>query len=423
MHVFEKWESNIRGYCRAYPTVFKTACNAMQVDEAGKRYIDFFAGAGVLNFGHNNPRMKKAIIDFIESDGVAHSLDMYTDVKREFIAAFASTILEPRGWDLKMQFMGPTGTNAVEAAMKLARKVTGRETVVAFSHGFHGMTLGALAATANSYFRNAAGVPLGHVVHLPFEDSAGGGVQNIHEMRCAYADSSSGLEKPAAIMVEAIQAEGGVHVASEQWLKAVQLLARETGALFIIDDIQAACGRTGSYFSFDGMGLDPDIITLAKGIGGFGTPLAMNLIKPEHDKWSPGEHTGTFRGQGISFVAGREALRYFEDDKLMKDVARKGARMREALEKIASAHGDMNWSARGKGMIQGLDIGDGALAKDMARRCFEGGLLIGPCGTGGSVLKLIPPLTIEDENLGKGLEILAQSIHEAVEARCSSATT
>ncbi len=416
MQIFEQWESDIRGYCRAYPTVFKTASNARQTDEDGKTYIDFFAGAGVLNFGHNNPQMKRALINYIESDGVAHSLDMYTTAKREFLSAFVDTVLKPRQMNHKLQFVGPTGTNAVEAALKMARRVTGRTQVIAFSHGFHGMTLGSLACTANEYFRNAAGVPLEHVHRLPFETRSGGDTALKH-YRAALDDPSSGLMPPAAFMVEAIQAEGGVNIASQAWLQEVQALARETGALFIIDDIQAGCGRTGSYCSFDGMGLDPDVITLAKGIGGFGTPLAMNLIKPEHDaQWSPGEHTGTFRGQGLSFVAGREALRYFETDEFSSQVRAKGERMAARLHTLAEQHPHLGYSARGRGMMQGLDVVDGSKAKEMAKRCFESGLLIGPCGSGGRVIKLIPPLTIEDEVLDQGLNILDGIVREVARA-------
>ena len=408
---FEQWESAIRGYCRAYPTVFTSAKNARMHDEDGRSYLDFFAGAGVLNFGHNDERMKRAMIEFLERDGVAHSLDTHTDVKRDFIGRFAEVVLEPRGMDHKMQFMGPTGTNAVEAALKLARKVTGRPHVVGFSHGFHGMTLGSLALTANDVFRQAAGVPLEHVVRLPFETAAGGGLKGLESYRAALEDSSSGLLPPAAFVVEVIQAEGGVNVASPEWLHAVQDLARDVGALFIIDDIQAGCGRTGSYFSFDGMDLDPDIVTLAKGIGGFGTPLAMNLNKPEHDQhWSPGEHTGTFRGQGLSFVAGTEALSYFTDDTLMNDVAEKGEIMRQRLRSLADARADHGWDVRGRGMMQAVDVVDGAYAKDVQRECFERGLLIGPCGTGGRVIKLIPPLTIPEDELAEGLDILEAAI-------------
>jgi len=414
LDTFEKWESEIRGYSRMYPTVFKSASNARQLDEDGKSYIDFFAGAGVLNFGHNNPRMKDALVEFIQSDGCAHSLDMATTVKRDFMEKFAATILAPRGWNHKMQFMGPTGTNAVEAAIKLARKVTGRTNIVCFSHGFHGMTLGALACTANSYFRNVSGVPLTHVHRLPFETDAGGGVQQIKEFRCNSADSSFGVEPPAAFLVEPIQAEGGVNVASKAWLQEVQQAAHEVGALFILDDIQAGCGRTGSYFSFDGMGLDPDIVTLAKGLGGFGTPIAMNLIKPEYDQWSPGEHTGTFRGQGMSFVAGRVGLEYFDDDALMGEVRRKGAVMRERLETMAKEYDAPQNTIRGKGMMQAYDFRDGAAAKAVTKECFEHGLLVCPCGTGGQVIKLIPPLTIPDEDLNAGLDIFAAALQKVM---------
>ncbi|MEG6509011.1 aspartate aminotransferase family protein [Methyloligella sp. 2.7D] len=408
--VFDEWESDVRGYSRIYPTVFKSASNARQTDEGGRSYIDFFAGAGVLNFGHNNERIKRAVIDFLEKDGLVHSLDMSTTVKRDFMQAFIDSIMKPRGMRYKLQFTGPTGTNAVEAALKLARRVTGRSTVIAFTHGFHGMTLGSLACTANSYFRNAAGVSLDNVQRLPFNRS-------LQEVSAAYADASSGYEPPAAVLVETIQAEGGVNVASAEWLRELQAFAQSRGALFIVDDIQASYGRTGSYFSFDGMDLDPDIICLAKGLGGLGTPIAMNMVKPEHDKhWSPGEHTGTFRGQGISFVAGREALRYFEDDSFMDEVKRKGAHIAERLNAIAASHSGRGFEVRGRGMMQAIDTQDGEIAKQIVARCFESGLLIGGCGPAGRVLKLIPPLTIPDEDLDEGLDILEASTQSLAEA-------
>ncbi|MEX1178906.1 MAG: aspartate aminotransferase family protein [Nitriliruptor sp.] len=412
--IFEQRESEIRGYCRAYPTVFVSASNARQADEEGRSYIDFFAGAGALNFGHNDPNMKRALIEFIERDGIAQSLDMYTDVKRDFVQAFVRTILEPREMDHKLQFVGPTGSNAVEAAIKLARKVTGRHHVVAFSNGFHGMTLGSLALTANEYFRQAAGVPLEHVVRMPFETMPGG-TDALEHYAAALRDPSSGQLPPAAFVVEVIQAEGGVNVASEGWLRAIQDLAHEHDALFIIDDIQAGMGRTGSFFSFDGMDLQPDVVILAKGLGGFGTPIAMNLIRPELDaRWKPGEHTGTFRGQGISFVAGRVALSYFEDDELMAAVATKGERMRASLEAIADAHADRGWKVRGRGMMQALDVVDGALAKAIQQAAFESGLLFGPCGSGGRVCKLIPPLSIPDDDLDEGLALFEKAVATAV---------
>lgn len=422
MSIFEQRESDIRAYCRVYPVVFDKAENARQTDEHGKEYIDFFAGAGVLNFGHNNPKMKRAVIDYIESNGVTHSLDMHTTAKRRFMERFTTTILEPRNMPHKMQFMGPTGTNAVEAALKIARRATGRREIVAFTRGFHGMTLGALACTANQVFRGAAGIPLEHVSHQPFgcepkcgDCSLGCGIANLDALRAQYQDGSSGLTPPAAFLVEPIQAEGGVNVADPKWLAALQQLARDVGALVIFDEIQVGCGRTGSYFSFDGMGLDPDIICLAKGIGGMGTPMAMNLVKPEIDKhWNPGEHTGTFRGQCLSFVAGGEALGYFEDDSLMKEVAEKAATMRGAVDDLAQRYDAVE--VRGKGMILGVDVGNGANAKAIVEKCFEQGLLVSACGSGGRVIKLIPPLTIPDDDLKTGLDILVQNTAQVMEA-------
>lgn len=422
MTIFEERESDIRAYCRVYPVVFDKAENARQVDETGKEYIDFFAGAGVLNFGHNNPRMISAIIEYMQGNGVTHSLDLHTRAKRAFMEKFVSTILEPRGMPHKLQFMGPTGTNSVEAALKIARRVTGRREVVAFTHGFHGMTLGALACTANQAFRVAAGIPLDNVRHFPFgcDKPLGDGSTKtpadiIDELRALYADSSSGHLPPAAFLIETIQAEGGVNVADQQWLLDLQDLARELGSLLIVDDIQVGMGRTGSFFSFDNTGLDPDVICLAKGLGGIGTPLAMNLVKPEVDKhWKPGEHTGTFRGQNLSFVAGAEALSYFEDDELMADVKCKGSQMLEFMEKLVARHDDLE--VRGKGMILGLDAGNGERSRAIVDACFDAGLLITACGTGGRVVKLIPPLTISYEDLAEGLDILVKSTEQVMEA-------
>lgn len=419
MNIFDRRESNLRAYSRVYPTVFDRAVNAKQYDEQGNVYLDFFAGAGVLNFGHNNERMVKAIITHIERQGVTHSLDMSTTVKRTFMEAFETIVLKPRNMAHRMQFVGPTGTNAVEAAMKLARRVTQRQTIVAFQHAFHGMTLGSLSATANQYFRNASGVPLEHVMHSPFGCEtrckgcqSGCGVLQLEQLRAQFLDSSSGLEKPAAFLVEVVQAEGGVHVADKEWLMKVNALAKELGALLIVDEIQVGMGRTGSFFSFDDYHIDPDIICLAKGLGGLGTPLAMNLVKPEwDDHWAPGEHTGTFRGQSFSFVAGAEALQYFVDEAFNEQTQLKGQRMVAQLAEVCERY---HYQLRGKGMILGVDVGHGDKAKQIVQRCFESGLLLGVCGTGGKVVKLIPPLTIDQVDLSDGVDRLIQVL-KAVE--------
>jgi diaminobutyrate-2-oxoglutarate transaminase len=416
VETFDRLESAVRSYCRTFPTVFHTAKNARQVDVHGRSYVDFFAGAGVLNFGHNNERLKRALIAFLESDGVAHSLDMATEAKRVFLERFEEVILRPRALDYKLQFTGPTGANAVEAALKLARKVTGRRTVVAFTDGFHGMTLGALACTGNGYHRNAAGVPLPDVLRVPFDGYLGPESDTLEPLRRQLADPSSGITPPAAFIVETIQAEGGVNVARPEWLRAVQALAREHGALLIVDDIQVGIGRTGWYFSFEDMGLEPDVVVLAKGIGGYGLPLAMLLVAPARDQWAPGEHTGTFRGQGLSFVAGAEALSYFEDETLLRAVRSKGAHTDERLRGLAARHADRGLQVRSKGMIHGLDLRDGIVASRVSKEAFERGLIIATCGPGGRVLKVIAPLTIEQADLDEGLDILEGAVAAALKA-------
>jgi len=404
MSIFEQYESEIRAYCRAVPTVFKSSSNAVMVDENGKEYVDFFAGAGVLNFGHNNPKMKKAIISFIERDGVAHSLDMFTDVKRDFIQTFVDVVLKPRKMEhYKLQFTGPTGTNAVEAALKLARKVTGRTEIVAYNRGFHGMTLGALACTANNAFRSSSGVPLTNVIRDTFND-----LHALEALRQKMNDLGSGMLPPAAFLVEPVQAEGGVRVATKEWLQGVQKLANDVGALFILDDIQAGCGRCGSYFSFDDLGVEPDIVILAKGLGGFGTPIGMLVNKPEYDKyWGPGQHTGTFRGQGFSFVAGKVGLEYFKDDALLSGVQSKGATIRQALDELNKLY--PNTKIRSKGMMLAMEFESAAIAKQITSKCFEAGLIIGACSTG-EIIKFIPPLTIEEATLKKGLDIFTSAV-------------
>ena len=412
MEVFERLESEVRGYCRVYPAVFARAKNARQWDTEGREYIDFFAGAGVLNYGHNNDRLKRAVLEFIEADGVTHSLDMYTTAKQRFLERFEKVILGPRDLSYRLQFTGPTGTNAVEAALKLARKITGRTQIVAFTDGFHGMTLGALACTGNGLHRGVAGVTLDHVTRVPYDGYLGPGVDTLESLRRQLADPSSGVTPPAAFIVEVIQAEGGVNIARPEWLREVQALARQYGSLFIIDDIQVGMGRTGSFFSFEGMGLDPDVVCLAKGLGGFGTPIAMLMIKPERDKWGPGEHTGTFRGPGLSFVAGAEALSYYEDDALMKEVGRKGERTHARLEAMAQKH-DTVVEVRSAGMIHGVEMKSGDLSKKATGEAFARGVILSPCGPGGKVLKVIAPLTIEDEVLDKGLDLLDEALGAA----------
>lgn len=410
LETFERLESEVRGYVRTFPAVFDRAQGSRLYDEEGRGYLDFFAGAGVLNYGHNPPELKKSLLEYLERDGVTHTLDMASAAKRRFLERFREVILEPRGLDYKLQFPGPTGTNAVEAALKLARKVTGRTNVIAFTDGFHGMTLGSLAATGNAGKRAGAGVPLGNVSRMPFDGYLGDGTDTLDVLRAYLEDSSSGMDAPAAAIVETVQAEGGVNVARAEWLRGLADLLAAHGVLLIVDDIQVGCGRTGAFFSFEEAGIRPDIVCLSKSLSGYGLPFAVVLLKPELDVWEPGEHNGTFRGHNPAFVTGAAALSFWEDGALSEAVERKGEHAADWLRAIASRHPEAGARVRGRGLILGLAFEDPAVAPAVSAECFRRGLVIETSGARGEVVKLLPPLTIGDEELDEGLGILEASV-------------
>ncbi|MFT6775736.1 MAG: diaminobutyrate-2-oxoglutarate transaminase [Paracoccaceae bacterium] len=411
--VFARRESVVRTYCRSFPAVFASASGAQLRDEDGRDYIDFLAGCASLNYGHNDPDMKGALIECIAGDGIAHGLDMHTGAKARFLEAVEQLLLAPRGMDHKVMMTGPTGANAVEASMKLARKITGRSTVITFTNGFHGMTLGALAATGNAGKRGGAGVDMPGVVRMPYEGAIEG-VDSLAMMKAMLDNPSSGIDAPAAFLLECVQGEGGLNAASPEFMRGVQKLAREHGALLIVDDIQAGCGRTGSFFSFEGMGVMPDLIPLAKSFSGMGLPFAALLVRPQHDVWKPGEHNGTFRGNGHAFVTARVALeKFWSDEAFETEVRAKAEHLRSRLTGIASLLEGA--TVKGRGMMQGVDVGSGALAGEICARCFDNGLIIETSGAHDEVVKVLAPLTIEAELFDKGLDIL-----EAAAAHCAA---
>ncbi len=420
LYVFDQLESEVRSYCRSFPVVFTKAQGHTLWDRDGKAYIDFFAGAGALNYGHNNPAIKRKIVDYLSKDGIVHSLDMATEAKESFLQTFQRVILQPRGLDYKVMFPGPTGTNAVESALKLARKVTGRETIFSFTNGFHGMTLGALAATGNRMKRSGAGVPLTNTVAMPYDRYLGDDIDTVGYIERLLEDDGSGVSLPAAMILETVQGEGGLKAASVDWLQRIAALCRKYGILLIADDIQAGCGRTGSFFSFEQAGIYPDIVCLSKSIGGYGLPLALTLFKPELDVWKPGEHNGTFRGNNLGFVAATEALSHWEDDRLSRGVYAKGQRIREVLAELADMWPQLAAEVRGRGMLQGLAIGVDGLAERICAHAFERGLIVETSGPRSEVIKIMPPLTIDDEALEQGLRILAASIQASSKAQASN---
>lgn len=409
--LFEKYESEVRSYCRKFPAVFKKAKGAYFYDENGEKYLDFFCGAGAVNYGHNNDYIKEKVVDYLVNDGVIHSLDMYTVAKREFIDCLQEKVLKPRNLDYKIMFPGPTGTNAVESALKLARKVKKRNTVWAFMGAFHGMTLGALALTTDKESRGGAGVPLTDVVHIPapymFPE-----LDTIKYMQTLLDDDHSGVDKPAALVVETVQAEGGIEVYSVEYLKALREFCTKNDILLIVDDIQVGCARTGTFLSFERAGIAPDMFTMSKSIGGMGFPLSLTFFKPELDMWTPGEHNGTFRGNQIAFVAAKAAIEYMLENEIEKDVMRK-AQLVEDYIKNEIMPLDNRLLYRGIGLIWGIEfknIDDPAFCSKVQKICFENKLIIESAGRNNSVIKILPPLVTEDEDLIRGLEIIKNAI-------------
>lgn len=407
--VYSSVESEVRSYCRGWPATMATAQGSWVTDTSGRRYLDFFAGAGALNYGHNNPILKEPLLDYLSSDMIVHSLDMATEAKTRFLETFERLILRPRGLDYKVQFPGPTGANTVEAALKLARKVTGRESIISFTNAFHGMTLGALSVTGNSMKRAGAGIPLVHATPMPYDNYFGGVTEDFHWFERVLDDSGSGLNRPAAVIVETVQGEGGLNVARVEWLRGLAELCQRREILLIVDDVQMGCGRTGPFFSFEEAGIVPDIVTLSKSISGYGLPMALTLFRRELDVWAPGEHNGTFRGHNPAFVTAAKALEtYWETETFVEDTLAKGQRVRERLDGIAASHPGI--SARGRGLAQGLKFEDAALAGAACAAAFERGLLMETSGPSDEVIKLLPPLTTSEEELDTGIDILAESI-------------
>ena len=417
--IFERRESEARSYCRGFPKTFAKAQGSHLIDAEGNRYIDFLAGCSSLNYGHNDPDMKAALIDHISSDGIAHGLDLFTETKAAFLETFERNILAPRQMDHRVMFTGPTGANAVEAAMKIARKATGRTNIIAFTNGFHGVTSGALAATGNGYHRGGAAMPLNGVTHMPY-DGYMDGLDTAEYLAKALENGSSGIDAPAAIMLETVQGEGGLTAAPAEWVERIAAIAKKHGALLIVDDIQAGCGRTGTFFSFEEMNIIPDIVTMAKSVSGFGLPMALVLVRPDYDVFGPAEHNGTFRGNTHAFVTARVAIeKFWSSDGFQTELGVKSDVLRAALGDVASLVDGA--TLKGRGLMQGVDVGTGELAADICRRAFKKGLIIETSGSDDQVVKVLAPLTTPAETFRMGLNILLDATRDALTERNSIA--
>lgn len=413
--IFEEKESNVRSYCRNFPIVFDKAINAELFSNTGQRYIDFFSGAGAINYGHNNPYIKEKIVEYIMKDSIMHGLDMYTVAKENFISTLYEKILEPRGLDYKIMFCGPTGTNAVEAALKLVRKNKQRPNVLAFSGAFHGMSLGSLAMTTDHLSRAGAGTTLSNVTFIPYYNAFKTPQDTLDYLDWILTDDHSGVDKPAAIFLETVQAEGGINVASVEWLRGIREICYKHDVLLVCDDIQVGIYRTGTFFSFERADIVPDITILSKSISAYGLPMSILLIKPELDIFKPAEHNGTFRGNQLAFIGGAAGIDYsIHNDIAM--VVKEGERIISNFLKEEVLTIDNRLSIRGIGMIWGIDFSsiNNELSKEAMRVCVQNKLILERAGRGDCVLKILPPLTIERENLVEGLNIIKKVVEMVV---------
>lgn len=408
--IYDK-EASVRSYCRKFPTEFKWAKNAELINSEGRGYIDFFAGAGAMNFGHNNPEIKSAINEYLSEDFIIHALDMYTTAKSNFLDYFSNGILKPRNLNYLIMCCGSTGTNAVEAALKVARKAKNRTNVFAFSGAFHGMSLGSLAMTSDSFSRGGAGVPLNNITFMPYYNSFENPMTSLDYMEGVLLDDHSGIDKPAAIVLETVQAEGGINPAPVEWLQRLRDICDKYDILMIVDDIQVGVGRCGSFFSFERAGIIPDIVILSKSISGFGIPMSLLLLKKDLDVFKPGEHNGTFRGNQLAFVGAKAGMEYYVDKKMDVVVSEKAGIIEDFLQNQIQSI-DHRLAIRGIGMIWGIDFEkiDYTLASKVSKMCFERGVVIEVAGRKDAVLKILPPLTIEKEKLVEGLNIIKEVI-------------
>ncbi|MER9970612.1 diaminobutyrate--2-oxoglutarate transaminase [Mesorhizobium sp. M0060] len=410
--VFTTYESNVRRYARSFPTVFTKALGATIWDEAGNPYIDFLVGSGALNYGHNNPNIIAPAIEYLVGKNILLSLDMYTVAKREFIEVFVDSILKPRGLSYKIQFPGPTGTNANEAALALARKYTGRSSVMAFTNAFHGMSLGSLAVSGSASTRELGGVARHDVIRVPYDGYPTQAFDSASYIDYVLGDPGSGIEKPAAIILETIQAEGGLNTASAAWLTEIQRICHAHGILLIVDDIQAGAGRTGDFFSFEFAKIDPDIVCLSKSLSGSGSPFSIVLIRPDLDIWNPGEHSGTFRGNNLAFVTARAMCKMWSGRQFTAGVERTAVKLQRHLDRLVAKFPKCIEQKRGRGLMAGLKCRSQAVVGRVHDVAFKNGLLIESSGPNRDVIKVLPPITITDDELDHGIAILDHALKE-----------
>ncbi|WP_261643511.1 diaminobutyrate--2-oxoglutarate transaminase [Erwinia mallotivora] len=425
-----EFESNVRSYPRKLPLAIAKAQGVWITDVENNQYLDCLAGAGTLALGHNHPDVLQSIQSVITSGLPLHTLDLTTPLKDRF-SEYLLSLLPGQGKEYCLQFTGPSGADAVEAALKLAKKYTGRSGVISFSGGYHGMTHGALAVTGNLGPKEAVDgmmpevqfMPYPHQYRCPLGIGGDAGVKALaYYFENLINDVESGVRKPAAVILEALQGEGGANPAPAEWLQRIRKVTREHGIVLILDEVQAGFCRTGKQFAFEHAGIEPDIIVMSKAVGG-SLPLAVLGIKKEIDVWSPGHHTGTFRGNQLAMATGLTTLKYLKENNIADKVAAQGEWLKGRLNEMQKRFPVLG-HVRGLGLMIGIEIvkpheaadhlgsypGDPELSALLQKKCFEAGLILERGGRNGNVLRLLPSLLITDEELGIFMDKLEQAL-------------
>ena len=427
------WESNARSYPRKNPLVIKKARGVYLTDIQGKQYIDCLAGAGSIALGHNHPEIKKAILSTLDKETPIHTLDLLTEEKHSFMDQLLNSLPPSYYGKTKIQFCSPSGSDAVEAAIKLCKTATGRENIIAFHGAYHGMTQGTLSLMGNLEPKeNIYGLtPYTHFLPYPYSYRCPFGLKheqsidvNIQMISRMLKDPESGIKKPAAIILEPIQGEAGVIPAPVKWLKAIRELTKELDIPLIVDEVQCGIGRTGYLYAFEKAGIDPDVIVLSKALGG-GLPISVILYKSHLDTWKPGAHTGTFRGNVLAMAAGSVILNKVNNPEFLEQVTKTGKYLFNKLNDLKTKYSIIG-DVRGEGLMIGMEIvdislepdvigslpADGEKALSIKKTCFEKGLIVELGGRFGGTIRFLPPLTITIEQIDQVVEILESSIKE-----------
>ncbi len=432
----QQQESNARSYPRRIPLALKRARGIYVEDVEGRQFIDCLAGAGTLALGHNHPVVIEAIQQVLADELPLHTLDLTTPVKDRFVQDLFGVLPEALRREAKVQFCGPTGTDAVEAALKLVRGATGRSTVLAFHGAYHGMSQGALSLMGSLGPKQPLGallssgvqfMPYPYDYRCPFGLGGDAGVKaNLHYLENLLLDPESGVPLPAAVILEVVQGEGGVIPADIEWLKGVRRITEQAGVALIIDEIQSGFARTGRMFAFEHAGIVPDVVTLSKAIGG-SLPLAVVVYRDWLDTWKPGAHAGTFRGNQMAMAAGSAVLRFLKDHDIPAHAAAMGERLSAHLKHLARDYPQLG-DVRGRGLMQGVEIIDpaaatdalghplanGALASRIQRECLKRGLILEVGGRHGAVVRFLPPLIITAAQVDEVIDRFSRALAAAI---------